>query len=86
MHGCTNLAVERFLRSNEDCERRRGRGQGVEGKHFVGDVGVGTRIGAEGKGIAAGDEGKGTKFGESELPCAETETLVRERVQVGAAF
>lgn len=66
--------------------RRRGRGQGVEGEHLVGEVELGTVIGVEGKGMVAGAEGKGMKFKESELPCAETETLVRERVHVGAAF
>jgi len=48
------------------------------------DAGIGT--GDEGKGMVAGEEGKGTKLKGSELPCAETETLVRERVHVGAAF
>lgn len=43
-------------------------------------------MGDDRKGIVAGAEGKGMKFKESELPCAETETLVRERVHVGAAF
>lgn len=48
------------------------------------DAGIGT--GDEGKRMVAGEEGKGTKLKDSELPCAETETLVRERVHVGAAF
>ena len=48
------------------------------------DAGIGT--GDEGKGMVAGEEGKGAKLKDSELPCAETETLVRERVHVGAAF
>jgi len=42
--------------------------------------------GDEGKGMTAGEGGKGTRFRDSELPCAEIETLVRERVHVGAAF
>jgi len=49
-------------------------------------VDVGTCTGDEGKGMTAGEEGKGTRFRDSELPCAEIETLVRERVHVGAAF
>jgi len=48
------------------------------------DVGIWT--GDEGKGMTAGEEGKGTGFRDSELPCAEIETLVRERIHVGAAF
>lgn len=50
------------------------------------DVEVGMGIGSEGKEMEVGGQGKGMKLRESELPCAETETLVRERVQVGAAF
>jgi len=53
---------------------------------LVGDVDVGMCAGDEGKGMAAGKEGKGTRFKDSELPCAEIEMLVRERVHVGAAF
>lgn len=68
--------------------RTRGRGGRVEGEILVADVDaeVGIETGSEGKGIEAGEDGKGMKLGESELPCAETDTLVSERVQVGAAF
>jgi len=49
-------------------------------------VDVGICTGDEEKGMTAGEEGKGTGFRDSELPCAEIETLVRERMHVGAAF
>lgn len=47
---------------------------------------VGIEMGSEGKGVVVGAEGKGIELNESELPCAETDTLVSERVHVGAAF
>jgi len=52
----------------------------------TGDEEKGMTAGEEEKGMTAGEEGKGTGFRDSELPCAEIETLVRERMHVGAAF
>ncbi len=67
--------------------RTRGRGGGfVAEEPVVVVIDGGMGIGSEGKGIVVDVVGKGIKLRESELPCAETETLVSERVHVGAAF